>query len=240
MRHKFLAPLLATVLLASLGWLVTQAQEPKAKKPASPRASAAQSQEKEKGLPQVFVFRAEPGSRLEPPAKRPRMKPLPQATRLRLLRGGFADLPAMDGTVASLYLTQYAPQICSDKGWFAYYNPKQVDCGLAYFWGNAQYSSRAGALEFALNGQTGHRYLVELFVGWPDGKRTFQVSGLGTNQTITFEFEEGGFHDIPAVVDWGSLPTGWHGVRLAPPTIQGEPNYGGDWFFIGVVVSALQ
>ncbi len=216
--------LMVPVLLAGLSLLGVGHQAPPAKKP--PQAK----------LPQVLVVRPQPGSQAKLPEKTPRMRALPAVDKLKLLRDALGPAQV---TSTSAYLTQYAPQLCTNTGQFIYYNARQVDCGLAYFWANDSNSpKRNGSLEFRLRGDAGHRYLVELFAGWPDGGRKFQVSSPNSAQTTMFTFYQGGLMDMPVIVDLSTLPSGWYTVRVGPPPE--EDDYGGHWFFVGVVVSLVQ
>lgn len=235
MRSKLVASFAATFLLVNVGQFPTYAQEPKAKKPSQPSSDVLKAQETPR--PKVLVVRPQPGSQQKPPAERPKIEPLSKAELSRILRGAFEELPPLEPAESTIYLTQYAPQIVSEKGWLTYQNPKQVDVGLAYFWGDPGSSfgpDRPGIVDFALNGEGGHQYLVEFLVGWAAGSRKFRTVSAGNN--LTWEFPEGGIARMYVVVNLQnpSLPSGWYSVRIEP----GEQyqSYGGQWFFIGVVV----
>lgn len=234
MRSKLVASFAATFLLVNVGQFPTYAQEPKAKKPSQPSSDVLKAQETPR--PKVLVVRPQPGSQQKPPAERPKIEPLSKAELSQILRGVFEELPPLEPAESTIYLTQYAPQIVSERGWLTYQNPKQVDVGLAYFWGDPGSSfgpDRPGIVDFALNGEGGHQYLVQFWVGWAAGTRRFKISGAGNEQT-TPELEGGTITKLYAVVDLQNLPSGRYSVRIEP----GEQyqSYGGQWFFIGVVV----
>lgn len=235
MRSKLVASLAATFLLLNVGPFRTYAQEAKEKKPAHPKSDV--SQLRQAPTAKVLVVRPKPGTQEKPFAERPKVEFLAEADRLRMLRGGYEELPPLEPAATTIYFAQYAPQIVSEKGWFAYHNPKQVDTGLAYFWGDPGSGfcpPRNEVVDFVLYAESGHRYLVEFLTGWAAGKRKFRMTGAGNNQTS--EFPDPGIGRMYAVVDLQSAPSGWYSIRIESVVSTG---FGGQWFFMGVVVYTL-